>query len=207
VDDDRALRRLVECVKERRVLLEVRDRLVDDLGIGRVEDRVLAGMGGQAQPEPACFRRDCRERLGGLLELAAIGEIRQVRMGAVRDRLARQPVHRDVDPLEVAEHAAEQVEGPAEVRTRLPPPGIRARDAPLAEDLDGKSEAIGWRRWVRARRDHGDHRRRRRGTDAVAGAGWRLRRYCSSRRLARPTRPASVDERPVHGLDRLVGGR
>ena len=116
VDDDRRVRRLAKQVEERRVLLEVGNRLVDDRRVLGVEDRVLARMGREAEPQSGGLARHRGERIRGLVDLAAVVELREIWVSPVRDRLARQPVHRDADSLQRAEDPAEQLQRAAQMR-------------------------------------------------------------------------------------------
>ena len=99
-------------------------------------------MGGEAQPERVRLGPERRQLLLALSELTPVVEVRQVGMGAVGHRAAREPVDADVDAVEVVEGDIEQVERRAQVRPRLPAARVGRPQPAASEDLDGEAQPV-----------------------------------------------------------------
>jgi hypothetical protein len=99
------------------------------------------------EPEAEFARPDSKglELDGRVVQLASEVEAAEFWMGAVRDRLARQPIDADVDAVEIVEDRPEQLDRPPKMWPRLPPPRIGDAHAVHAQDLDGKAEPVPWR--------------------------------------------------------------
>ena len=133
------LRAELHGVEERRLQLDVARRGGADRRVLGVQDDVLARVGGEPDVRGARRGPERRELVAALVHLAV--ELRQVGVGGVGRERGRHPVHADPVPRAVVDDGVERLERPAQVRAGLPPARVVARQAALAEHLDGEAQA------------------------------------------------------------------
>ena len=177
------LRAELHGVEEGRLQLDVARRGGADRRVLGVEDDVLARVGGEPDVRGAGRGAERRELVAALVHLAV--ELRQVGVGRVGRERRRHPVHADAVARAVVDDGVQRLERPAQVRAGLPAARVVARQAALAEHLDGEAQAhAGGTARPGGRTRSAARRPRRASPSPAAVARLRLRRGRARRRHA-----------------------
>ena len=121
--------------------LELLDGQPLDARVLRVQDRVLARVGAEADAELVRTGADRGEPLRAAGRLVA--EPRQVRVARVGGERRRHPVHADVLRVEVVQDRLEHVQGDAQIRLGLVAARVVRRESTAAQHLDREPEPHG----------------------------------------------------------------
>ena len=132
-----------------RLILELADRGVDDLGAGRAEDDELIGMKAEPHAAPFCARGDGDERRGhGAVGIDGVEAIAEERVRVERQHLARDAEGADAVACAPVDGGAERgrvvVRDPAQKRAprrRLQRAGVTRRRRAKADRLLEKRAA------------------------------------------------------------------